>query len=58
MKSCDQLIDEMAAIQQQMLEAKKNESQNLLKEFKRLWKEFGFSTSILNGSLVEGCNKK
>ena len=39
MKSYDQLKAEMEAIQQQMVEAKKNERANALKEVKRLCKE-------------------
>ena len=38
MKSCDELKAEMEAIQQQMVEAKKNERANALKELKRLVK--------------------
>ena len=40
MKSYDELKAEMEAIQQQMVEAKKNERANALKEVKRLCKEF------------------
>ena len=43
----------MEAIQQQMVEAKKNESANALKEVKRLCKEFGFTAGMLKGSLAE-----
>ena len=42
------------SIQQQMVEAKKNERANALKEVKRLCKEFGFTAGILKGSLTEG----
>ena len=45
---------EMEAIQQQMVEAKKNERANALKEVKRLCKEFGFTAGMLKGSLAEG----
>ena len=41
MKSYDELKAEMEAIQQQMVEAKKNERANALKEVKPLCKEFG-----------------
>ena len=44
----------MEAIQQQMVEAKKNERAGALKEIKRLCKEFGFAAGMLKGSLVEG----
>lgn len=58
MKSCDELKAEMEAIQQQMVEAKKNERANALKEVKRLCKEFGFTAGMLNGSLAEGRKAK
>ena len=57
MKSYDELKADMEAIQQQMVEAKKNECANTLKEVKRLCKEFGFMTRMLKGSLVEGSTK-
>ena len=40
MKSYDELKAEMEAIQQQMVEAKKNERANALKEVKHFYKEF------------------
>ena len=54
MKSYDELKAEMDAIQQQMVEAKKNERANALKEVKGLCKEFGISTGTLKGALVKG----
>ena len=54
MKSYDELKAEMEAIQQQMVEAKKNERANALKEVKRLFKELGFTAGMLKGSLAEG----
>ena len=57
MKSYDELKTDMEAIQQQMVEAKKNERANTLKEVKRLCKEFGFTAEMLKGSLVEGRKK-
>ena len=48
----------MEAIQQQMVEAKKNERANPLKEVKRLCKEFGFNAGMLKGSLAEGRKTK
>ena len=54
MKSYDELKAEMEAIQQQMLEAKKNERANALKEVKRLCKEFGFTAGMLKGALAKG----
>ena len=43
MKSYDELKAEMETIQQQMVEAKKNEHTNAHKEVKRLCKEFDFT---------------
>ena len=40
-----------------MVEAKKNERANALKEAKRLCKEFGFYAGILKGSLAGGRKK-
>lgn len=37
-----------------MVEANKNKRANILKEVKRLYKEFGFTAGILKGSLAEG----
>ena len=54
MKSYDELKAEMEAIQQQMVEAKKNERANALKEVKRLCKEFGFTAGMLKGALANG----
>lgn len=48
----------MEAIQQQMVEAKKNERANALKEVKWLCKEFGFTAGMLKGSLAEGRKKQ
>jgi hypothetical protein len=44
----------MKVIQQQMVEAKKNESANALKEVKGLFKVFGLTTGMLNGALAKG----
>ena len=50
--------DELKVIQQQMVEAKKNERRaNALKEAKRLCKEFGFTAGMLKGALAEGMKK-
>ena len=56
-KSYEKLKVEMEAIQQQMIEAKKNERANALKEVKPLCKEFGFNAGMLKGSLAEGRKK-
>ena len=53
MKSYDELKGEMDAILQQMVEAKKNERADALKEVKRLLKEFGFTAGMLKGTLAE-----
>jgi len=58
MKSYDELKAEMETIQQQMVEAKKNELANALKEVKHLCKEFGFTIGMLKGVLAEGRKKK
>ena len=57
MKSYGELKAEMEAIQQRMVEAKKNKRSNALKEVKRLCKEFGFITGMLKGSLADGRKK-
>jgi len=41
-----------------MIEAKKNERANALKEVKRLCKEFGFTSGMLIGLLAEGRKTK
>ena len=58
MKFNDELNAEMEAIQQQMVEAKKNERVNTLKEVKRLFKDFGFITEMLKVTFDEGRTKK
>ena len=42
----------MEEIQQQMVEAKKNEPTNAMKEVKRLCKKFRFTAGMLKGSLA------
>ena len=54
MKSYNELKAEREAIQQHMLEAKKNERTNAMKEVKRVWKEFGFTAGTLKGSFAKG----
>jgi len=41
-----------------MVEAKKNERGNALKEVKRLYKEFDFTAGMLKGAHAEGRKKK
>jgi hypothetical protein len=48
----------MEAIQQQMVEAKKNERTNALKEVKRLCKDFRFTVGMLKDSIAEGRKTK
>ena len=57
MKLYEKLKTNTEAIQQQMVEAKKNERANALKEVKRLCKEFGYTAGMLKGSLAEGRKK-
>jgi len=57
MKSYDELKAEMETIQQQMIEAKKNERADALKTVKLLCKEFCFTTGMLKGALAEGRKK-
>ena len=45
-------------MQQQMVEAKKNERADALKEVKRFCKEFGFIVGMLKGALAEGRKPK
>ena len=52
MKSHDELKAEIEAIQQQMVEAKRNERANALKEVKRLCKEFGSTAGMLKSILT------
>ena len=58
MKSFDELKYEMEAIHQQIVEAKKNERANVLKDAKCLCNEFCFTAEILKGSLAEGRKNK
>ena len=51
MRSYDELKAKMEAIQQQMVEVKKNDRANALKEVKRLCKEFDFIL-MLKGSIA------
>ena len=54
MKSYDELQAEMEVVQQQMVEAKKKELANVLKDVKSLFKEFCFTAGMLKGSLTKG----
>ena len=57
MKPNDELNVEIKIIHQEMVEAKKNERANTLKEVKPLCKEFGLTDGMLKGSIVEGRRK-
>ena len=48
----------MEVIQQQIVEAKKNERAYALKEVKRLCKEFGFAAGMLKGAAAKGRGEK
>ena len=54
MKSYYELKAEIEAIQQQMVEANKNERANVLKDVMRFFNEFGFTAGMVKGSLAEG----
>ena len=54
----DELKADMEAIQERIVEVKKNERANALKEVKRLCKEFGFTAGMLKGALAEGRKKQ
>ena len=57
MKSYDDMKVEMELIQQQMVQAKKNECAKTLNELTRLCKELGLTAGMLNGALAEGRKK-
>ena len=57
-QSYAKLKAEIEVIQQQMVEAKKNERANALKEVKCLCKEFGFTAGMLKGALAKGRGEK
>ena len=57
MKSYAELKAEIGEIQQQMIEAQKNERANAQKEIKRHCKEFGFNAVMFKSSLAEGQKK-
>lgn len=57
MKLYGELRAEMEAIQQQIVEAKRNERANALKDVKLACKEYFYSSGMLKGSLAEGRNK-
>lgn len=58
MKSNDELKAEIEAIQLQMVEGKKNQHSNALKEVKHICMKFGFTSGMLKGSLADGRKKQ
>jgi hypothetical protein len=58
MTSYDRLKAEKEAIQQQMVESKKNERAYALKEVKRICSEFGFAAGMFKDALAEGRKSK
>jgi hypothetical protein len=54
MKSYDKLKVEMEVIQHQIVETKKNERANALKEVMRFCKEFSFTAGMLKVYFAEG----
>lgn len=54
MRSYDELKAEMEHIKKQMAEAKKRERVEALKKVRKLCKEFGFTTGMLQGVLSKG----
>ena len=58
MKSYDELKAEMESLQQQMVEAKNIEREEVFKKVKELCKEFGFAAGMLKGSFAEGRKQK
>lgn len=57
MNSYGELKVELDKIQQQIVEAKKNELVNTLKKVNCLCKDFGFTAGMLKGALAEERNK-
>ena len=57
-KSYDELKAEMGAIQQQMVEANKNECTSAMGELKLHCKEFGLTAGIIKEQHAEGRKKR
>ena len=57
MKFYDELRVELEAIEQQMVEVKKNEREKKLKEVRNFCKEFSFTAGILQDSIAEDRRK-
>ena len=58
MKSYDELKTETESIKHLMVEAKSNESVNVLRGVKHLCKEFSVTTGMLKGPLTSGCDEE
>ena len=58
MKYYDELKSEMEAIQQHIIDAKKNERANVLKRIKLFSKEFDFAAVIPKGLLAKRQNQQ
>lgn len=58
MKSYEQIKAEMQKLESQLVQAKKREKAEALKTVKKLCKEFGFTESMLKGSLSAGRPRK
>ena len=54
MKSYDELKAEMENLQQQMVEAKKEERKAVIKQVRKLCKEFKNTAGHLKGALAQG----
>ena len=54
MKSYDELKAEMENLQQQMVEAKQKERKAVIKQVRKLCKEFKITAGHLKGALAEG----
>ena len=54
MKSYDELKAEMENLQQQMVEAKKEERKAVIKQVRNLCKEFKITAGHLKGALAQG----
>ena len=57
LKSYDELKAEMGVIQPKIVQVKKSERANALKEVKRLCTEFRFTAGMFKGPLAEGRKK-
>ena len=54
---CAVFVNKLVRVEDEIIQANKNERANALKEVKRLCKEFGFTSGMLKGALAEGRKK-